>query len=378
MISGYAFSKQGISHRSRNIPCQDSSVYFKLSEHWHLIAVADGVGSCKHSDIASQIAVDTLCRFIGYAFPFHAKEEDLISLLRTAFHASANFVEKYVIKKGETLQEYHTTLCAAIYNDSGDLYYANAGDSGIIALGYNGIYQILSQKSQNEYGEVYPLSSRRFEIGKADFRVAAAACLTDGLLDWIVPDSLSEHKFKVYVPRARIIINHHLFERERQITEKSIALLGNTICNRISVLAKDFGDGKKEHEQYGFLSEGNLLDDLSAAVVINTDAPLNSEHILWEEPTLLTVEQQYLLQYRKFKAIYKERAEKPFLREIMALNPQFDADKIEKLINSIHELDKGKGTKREEAKTHSHTKSISAKCASIMSVFKKRRRRLSQ
>lgn len=350
MLSGYSFSKQGISHLVRNMPCQDSSILIQIGD-WYLAAGGDGLGSCKHSDAASQIAVNTLCRFIGYAFP-NSGDEDILAVFKAALHAAANFVEKYAADHGYPIGDCHTTLCAALYNGS-DLYYANAGDSGVIALDEFGQYHIMTTKHNNEYGEVYPLADRRFEVGKADFKVAAVACLTDGLLDWIAPRSLSDYKYKINVPRAGILIDPRLFGFEGEITDEDFAKLGRHISKRITRLADSYADGLIEHKKYGLLSEGNLKDDLSAAVIINTDSLLRAEDIKWEAPPVPTVDEEYLMQLHKLEGIYHERAEGPFLKLVMGSNEGWDRERALEYLNKLRaiEASANNSTAEEQDKT---------------------------
>lgn len=49
----------GLSHEKRNIPCQDAHKWKIVDDKWLIIAVADGAGSAKHSDIGAKIAVSS-------------------------------------------------------------------------------------------------------------------------------------------------------------------------------------------------------------------------------------------------------------------------------------------------------------------------------
>lgn len=86
---------------------------------------------------------------------------------------------------GDT-KEYHTTLAMALY-DGKNLYYGNAGDSGIIALDDYGTYHVVTSQQNNEYGEVITLASRNFVVGKVDYNVIAVLCMTDGIFEWVAP-----------------------------------------------------------------------------------------------------------------------------------------------------------------------------------------------
>ena len=65
MIGYYNLSKQGTSHRDANPPvvCQDANKVIRLENGWVVAAIADGVGSSKHSEIGAQIAVESSTSF---------------------------------------------------------------------------------------------------------------------------------------------------------------------------------------------------------------------------------------------------------------------------------------------------------------------------
>lgn len=80
-ILNYNFSLQGLSHKERNIVCQDASTTY-INGIWHLSIVADGIGACKHSDKASQMAVENACKLANAMFPINGTDEDYLSLMR--------------------------------------------------------------------------------------------------------------------------------------------------------------------------------------------------------------------------------------------------------------------------------------------------------
>lgn len=64
MISSYCFSLVGRDHIKNQMPCHDSSLIKAISRSWKIAVVADGVGSCKHAEIASEIAVKEVAELI--------------------------------------------------------------------------------------------------------------------------------------------------------------------------------------------------------------------------------------------------------------------------------------------------------------------------
>ena len=68
-----------------HMPCHDSSLIAAISSSWKIAVVADGVGSCKHAETASKIAVETVAKLIKEQFP------PFVQMIR---HISALFVRQ--------------------------------------------------------------------------------------------------------------------------------------------------------------------------------------------------------------------------------------------------------------------------------------------
>lgn len=341
-IIAYNFSECGIMHKENDTPCQDSSNIFAYGM-WRVAVVADGVGSCKHSDEASKIAVKSALKTIYNCFPNNCKEEDILSLITMAFHCAANSVEMYVKSVNGEFTDYHTTLALALY-DGKNLYYGNAGDSGIIALDDYGEYHVVSEKQNNEYDEVITLSSRAFEVGKVDYNVVAVLCMTDGLLDWVAPKSLSESEISVYVPRANFFVQPEIWSREN-ITEDYATSLSDDVLNKLREIVSDLDSADKNPEiikQFGNLNDGNLRDDLSVAVLINTNANISEDEIRWEAPSPPTVEDIYLKKWKDILALHPTVAEKEFRHFIQKNNPNWNEDDVEDFAGYIWDLMKSK------------------------------------
>ena len=62
MIFSYGGSLRGTSHERNGAVCQDASKVLTLKNGITIAAIADGVGSCEHSDVASALAVETAVR----------------------------------------------------------------------------------------------------------------------------------------------------------------------------------------------------------------------------------------------------------------------------------------------------------------------------
>ena len=343
-ILSYCFSEKGFSHEKAKMPCQDSSTVAEINTIWHLAVVADGIGSCKHSEKASEIAVKAVRSIISKGFPCNGQDEDILALIRTSMHWAANAIEVYVQNENGDIKDYQTTLAIALY-DGVKAFYGNAGDSGIVALDEFGEYHILTKKQNNEYGEVIPLYSRKFEIGKTDFNVAAVICMTDGLLDWTVPKTLEKWKYPVHVNRAGLFVSPSFWDRTKKPME--ISEYKNAVVKTLSELIGQL-NADVDSEEFGNLREGNLKDDLSASVLINTDADLSPDEIIFEQPPEPTIEELYLKKWKQLKNLYPSYAKEAFIKYIKENNPKM---KDEDALNFAEKFMSGKFQVPEEKNT---------------------------
>ena len=270
MISNYCFSLTGRDHIKNQMPCHDYSLIKDISSSWKIAVVADGVGSCKHAEIASEIAAKEVAELIKKQFPPHTSDDRAyFSVIHASMHGAANAIESYVEEHDPGNEmEYQTTLSVAIMSRN-CLYYGNAGDSGIIALDDQGNYHLATKKQNDELGRVYAIPTNRlFEIGRANYIPAAVLCMTDGLFDNVAPRALRNSDFPVNVPFANMFITYALgLEKfkEREAVEKCKSAL-------IKYLQSD--------------ECKSMTDDLSVAALINTNTDLQKEDIKWEDPKI--------------------------------------------------------------------------------------------
>lgn len=176
----------GPSHIKNNIPCQDSCDYGILSTgcaDWAIIAVADGLGSAKKSDIGSKIAVETAVSE-GIKIIEHSDSIlDYKATLRQIIKSSRDALEKCSIDNKFPLRDLACTLIVALYFEK-DVFVAHIGDGGVVAkIGED--LSIVSEPGESEYlNEVIPLTSKNWEddlrISSKFSNVQSLAVFTDG------------------------------------------------------------------------------------------------------------------------------------------------------------------------------------------------------
>jgi hypothetical protein len=254
MIGYYKMSLIGSSHLSEEDGvCQDSSDAKPLQNGWIIAAIADGLGSAKHSAIGSDLAVKEVLRFIETNIPDSWHDESLISLLRTAFHATLKQIKEKAAKDKNSLKDYDTTLTSVIYNGTNAVF-GHVGDGGIIALNPYGEFSILTvaQKGE-EFNTVTPLraSPDSWLFGASNESIAALLMLTDGVYDVACPWLIAKQEQKIYVNYVRPLMDRNILP---------------------VATPADFEDAEKEIAAF-FTSEQSrhITDDKTILGIINTD-----------------------------------------------------------------------------------------------------------
>jgi len=189
-------SLTGKSHESSGTVCQDAYFYFEGSG-FVVAAVADGLGSSKHSDIASSLAAKGAVEYCSERIKKGMRENDVLSVIKNSFE-HVNFAINQA--SGDNPDDYDTTLTLAVFKQ-GFVFFGHAGDSGIIALRGDGLFEEVTEPQLGEgYGKerpVYPLASERHWVfGKYKYRTKAVFLMTDGLLNKAVPPLLENQIFK--------------------------------------------------------------------------------------------------------------------------------------------------------------------------------------
>lgn len=204
-ISAFGFSQQGESHVKKDAPCQDRSSLRFLSDSVVIAAVADGVGSCALSDYGSSTAVEAslsyLAKHLGLKLedPTFAMDVQFMGkVLREMMQHAYDQVKIKADDLEQLLYSLQSTLTVAVY-DGKTLYFAHAGDDGIVALTHDGKCEMATTRHKGEEASsVYPLQSRNtWQYGKVD-NVVGFIMATDGVLDAFVRNETEGNR--VYYP----------------------------------------------------------------------------------------------------------------------------------------------------------------------------------
>jgi len=233
MINHYEFSLIGSSHSEKGKPCQDAHKIGHLDNNWIIAAISDGLGSCKFSDIASKIAVNTSIEYISERFHTtqNGKEhQTVLDILKESFNSAQQRIINESEKRGDELSEFDCTLTALLY-DGNDIYYAHCGDGGIIALDEEGEYHILTNQHRGEYSNmVNPLRAgeSEWDFKYIEGNFASVSLMTDGLFDYAVNPLLKRyHTEPIWIDFIAPFMQIDLFRAMDVSVEKRTKILAS-------------------------------------------------------------------------------------------------------------------------------------------------------
>ena len=207
MIYAYGITQQGTYHVKKGIVCQDAHRFIKCGDSYGIAAVADGLGSEEHSDIASQLAVELSTEYCAEHIQEDLSEEQILRIIRDSFACAQSRIEQAASDNGHDLDQYDTTLTLAVLRN-GTLYYGQSGDSGMVALTAEGLYQKVTEQQRDEEGRVFPLyfGDAKWVFGTFPEPVVSVLLATDGIFETLFPVYLREEPVKIYVALARYLM----------------------------------------------------------------------------------------------------------------------------------------------------------------------------
>ncbi len=276
-IISYEVGLIGSGHEAENLPCQDNH-RIHITENAVFVAVADGVGSEEHSDLASKIAVDSTVEYCCENIDFELTEDEILSIIRDSFSNAQNRIKTEAESRDYPLDQCDTTLTLAVYHD-GMLFFGQAGDSGILALGTSGRYGRITECQRDTLGQVFPLRSGigHWVFGIAD-NVSNFLLATDGLFDLFFPAFLSFEDNPVNMDLS----SYFLDNTRLMIDQKSPDELQKIKQSRIDYVKSLSGTASD--------------DDLTLIVVLDLDRPPGRQP-----------DGYYNVDYEKIRSEYKEK-----------------------------------------------------------------------
>ena len=238
MIYHYGTTQQGTYHVEKGIVCQDAHNFKLINEHFAIAAVADGLGSESHSDIASQTAVKISVEYCATNIQENDSEEKILSTIKESFSKSLEEINKIATSNNDEVDQYDTTLVVVAYIN-GDVYFGNAGDSGIVVLNKNGKYESLTTQQRDEDGHVFPLwfGEEKWVFGHRE-NVASVFMATDGMYETLFPFLLKGTDNPLYVALAHYMMSDECvgFTKEpaEEVQQKMESFIANIPGNQVN------------------------------------------------------------------------------------------------------------------------------------------------
>jgi len=299
MIFSYGFSTTGSSHSRKGIKCQDSNKIIKLDNGAIIAAIADGVGSCAHSDIASSIAVDVSARVCSDEITSNGDGCDMLNVIEKAFTQAEREIDERSLSDNNPITEYDTTLSLVIY-DGKHVTYGHCGDGGIIGLTVDGNYVKITSPQKSEGIYVIPLRAGKdtWIIDRAEEEFASVLLATDGVYDTFFPYLLKGQPVEIYVPLIRYFMDNNILnasvgtiesiEKERKEYLDSDACASITDDKTILVLINEDIQPKLKEDSYYAAPDWDALQlewnkkayphlyakDINEALCVENDTPV--------------------------------------------------------------------------------------------------------
>ena len=208
----FNITQTGESHVKNETECQDYSGFEVVGDRIVLAAIADGVGSCIHSDWGARVAVSESLQYMKNYFTAALEKHDFVfddvlamgPLLQETMHRALRKINEKADEFNVLDYAMHTTLTIAAY-DGKTLYFAHAGDDGIVILQDDGGYKMITHRHKGaEASSVFPLqSTTTWQYGK-EMHIAGFVMATDGLLDYFVRSAFEDNR--VFFPFIRPIL----------------------------------------------------------------------------------------------------------------------------------------------------------------------------
>lgn len=233
MIYTYGITQQGTYHVKNDLVCQDAHNIIKCDDSYAIAAVADGLGSEEHSDIASQMAVKISTSYCAENIKDEYSEEQILEIIRDSFALAQSEIEKAAESNGHDLDQYDTTLSLAVFKNDA-LYYGHSGDSGIVALTSEGLYKKVVEQQRDDEGRVFPLyfGDEKWVFGKFPEPVVSVFLATDGMFETLFPVYIRNEPVNIYVALARYFMGPdslHIEEHGENYVKEKVSEFMNSI-----------------------------------------------------------------------------------------------------------------------------------------------------
>ena len=256
MIYTYGVTLQGTYHVKNGIVCQDAHRISICGDDFVIAAVADGLGSEEHSDVASRMAADISTEYCKQHIAKSSSAGEILDIIRISFANAQRAIEEEAESKNHDANQYDTTLSLAVLNNDA-LYYGHSGDSGIVALTADGRYEKVTEQQRDEEARVFPLFFEdHWVFDQFDKKVCSVFLATDGIYETLFPYLIRNEPVNIHVSLAQYFMDN----RSLKIDEAG----EDEVKARIEKFIDNIPDEK-------------VNDDKTVVVLVNTTAGFNPQ-----------------------------------------------------------------------------------------------------
>lgn len=248
MIISYNANMAGPYHIDAGLPCQDSFAVKRGQGSFIVAAVADGLGSELYSDIGSSVAATAAVNYCAENIGTGVSFDEIKNVMSDGMMYAYKAVLARAEEEAHDPDEYDTTLCICVY-DGKNLYYAQSGDSGMVALLESGEYRRVTTQQRNKEGCVFPLcwGPEKWEFGYVEEAVSSVMLMTDGVFEQLCPPLMRGKEIDINIPLAK------KFMDQFECNEDTVSDLEVAACKYLENYPRELLD-----------------DDKSIVVLINT------------------------------------------------------------------------------------------------------------
>lgn len=200
MMQRFCYHARGVDHIETGDPCQDAFLFARCGRYI-VFGGSDGVGSRRHSERGSRLAVASSVLYVASHLTADMTASEVEDAIRSSFSVAYHAVAELARRNGEHPRELDATLCVSVW-DGKRLSWGNAGDSGIVAVLTTGGYVQVTHQQHDANGGMLPLrfGPDTWEFGTVAEPVAVALIATDGLFECLCPPLMATADQPVYVP----------------------------------------------------------------------------------------------------------------------------------------------------------------------------------
>lgn len=183
-----SFKTIGEDHIKRDEPCQDAAIHFQKN-NFYLIAVSDGAGSAKHSELGSRMLLTLLAELFSFENWDKTYSLDNVKILVKKSIDSFR-TESAALKRGSKLGDYACTLVGVLGSKGGKYISFHIGDGAIISIEESNA-KLVSNPENGEYAnETYFVTSSNWEehlrFGSGDIEKGTVMVMTDGVTPFAI------------------------------------------------------------------------------------------------------------------------------------------------------------------------------------------------